>query len=126
MYDENWQPIKLIFDYKFSNWNEIINANRMNRFVGASLKKKEMEIAQKFLIDKPRVLHYPIKINCIWHIKNINSDLDNKCIKPILDVMQEMGILENDNIKHIREINHKAVKSDRDYLEMEIIEDEVC
>lgn len=121
MYDENWQPIKLIFDYKFSNWNEVININRMNRFAGASLKKKEMEIARMFLQDKPKILHYPITINCTWYVKNLNSDLDNKCIKPILDVMQEMGILENDNIKHIEAINHKAVKADKDYLEMEII-----
>ena len=32
-----------------------------------------------------------------------------------------MGILENDNIKHIECITHKAVKSDKDYLEMEIV-----
>lgn len=36
--------------------------------------------------------------------------------------MQEMGILENDNIKHITEINHKAIKDTKDYLVMEIKE----
>ena len=36
--------------------------------------------------------------------------------------MQELNILENDNIKHIPEINHKAVKDKRDYLEIEIEE----
>lgn len=34
--------------------------------------------------------------------------------------MQIMGILENDNIKHISEINHKAIKDSKDYLILEI------
>ena len=33
-----------------------------------------------------------------------------------------MGILENDNIKHIPIINHKAIKDEDDYLEIEILE----
>ena len=38
--------------------------------------------------------------------------------------MQKMGILENDNIKHITNIEYQAIKDNRDYLEMEIIENE--
>ena len=38
--------------------------------------------------------------------------------------MQKMGILENDNIKHITGIEYQATKDDKDYLEMEIIENE--
>lgn len=112
---------KIIFDYKFSNWNEIISANRANKFLGATLKKREMETAMCFLEDVPNIDNYPITINCIWHCKNMNQDLDNKSLKPILDGMQKMGILENDNIKHIECITHRAVKSDKDYLEMEIV-----
>jgi len=123
---ELYKNIKIVFDYKFANWNEIINANRTNFIIGASQKKKEMEIAKKFLIGKPKIRHYPIKINCTWYVKNLNSDLDNKSLKCILDAMQQIGMLENDNIKHIIEINHKTVKSDRDYLEMEIIENGIC
>jgi hypothetical protein len=36
--------------------------------------------------------------------------------------MQNLGILENDNIKHINEITHKAVKDDTEFVEMEIID----
>ena len=56
------------------------------------------------------------------HINNFNSDLDNKSLKSVLDCMQKMGILENDNINHIREINHKSVKDEKDFLEIEIEE----
>jgi len=33
-----------------------------------------------------------------------------------------VGMLENDNINHIPIITHKAVKSNKDYLEIEIKE----
>ena len=38
--------------------------------------------------------------------------------------MQKMEILENDNIKHITGIEYQAIKDNKDYLEMEIIENE--
>lgn len=37
--------------------------------------------------------------------------------------MQKMGILENDNIKHITKIEYEAVKDNKDYLEMDIIDE---
>ena len=61
---------------------------------------------------------------CRWHIKNSCNDLDNKSIKSVLDKMKKMGILENDNIKHITGIEYQAIKDNKDYLEMEIIEAE--
>lgn len=114
--------MKILIDYKLDNWNETININRRNKYAAASKKKKEMEIIRNFLIGKPKITKYPIRLNCIWHVKNVGSDLDNKSLKSVLDSMQEAGILENDNCKHINEINHKAVKDVKDYLEIEIEE----
>ena len=114
--------MKIVIDYKLDNWNDTININRRNKYAGASQKKKEMGIIKMFLIGKPKIQYYPIKLNCTWHVKNIGSDLDNKSLKAVLDTMQEVGILENDNINHINEINHIAIKDTKDYLEIEIIE----
>lgn len=114
--------IKIVIDYKLDNWNNVISYNRVDKYVGAREKKREMNIVKLFLLNTPKIEKYPIKINCIWHTSNLGSDLDNKCIKAVLDQMQEMGILENDNIKHIPEINYKAVKDLKDYLVMEIEE----
>ena len=114
--------MKILIDYKLDNWNEIINQNRRNRYAGANQKRKEMERIKWFLIGKPKINKYPIELNCTWYVKNLGSDLDNKSLKAVLDAMQQVGILENDNIKHIPIINHKAVKSDKDYLEIEIKE----
>ena len=38
--------------------------------------------------------------------------------------MQNLGILENDNIKHINKITHIAIKDDIEYVELEIKESE--
>lgn len=114
--------MKIIVDYKLDNWNDTINVNRRNKYAAASKKKKEMDIVRNFLIGKSKITKYPIRLNCVWHVKNVGSDLDNKSLKAVLDSMQEVGILENDNIKHIPEINHKAVKDVKDYLEIEIEE----
>lgn len=75
-----------------------------------------------FIKRMKKIDKYPVKISCRWHISNSNADLDNKSLKSILDAMQIMGILENDNIKHITEINYKAIKDKTDYVEIEVEE----
>lgn len=114
--------MKIIVDYKLDNWNDTININRRNKFMAAKRKKIEMGYVRYFLVGKPKIEKYPVKLICTWHVKNMGSDLDNKSIKAVLDEMQELGILENDNITHINEITYKAVKDKKDYLEMNIIE----
>ena len=114
--------MKIIIDYKLDNWNETIACNRANRYVGANRKKKESRIVMMYLLGIKPIKKYPIQLNCTWHVSNLNSDLDNKSLKVVLDTMQSMGILENDNIKHIPMINHKAVKDKKDYLEIDIEE----
>ena len=114
--------IKIKIDYKTDGWNEIIAYDRANKFIGAQRKKREMQIIKFFLVGVPKIEKYPIKITFNWYIKNFASDLDNRSTKVILDAMQSMGILKNDNCKHIREIVHKAYKSEKDYLVMEIEE----
>jgi len=112
----------VLIDLKLENWNDIIRDCRSNRFKANKLKKEEMQNIGYFIRRMPKIEKYPVKINCIWHIKNTNSDLDNKSIKSVLDCMQLLGILENDNIKHINEINYKAVRDEKEYLEIEVVE----
>lgn len=112
--------MKIIIDYKLDNLNDLINKCRGNKYGANLVKKKEMRDISYFLIGIKPIEKYPIKINCEWHVKNLGSDLDNKLLKSVLDAMQNEGILENDNINHINEINNKAVKDKKDYLVMEI------
>ena len=107
---------------KLDNWNDIINNNRVNKYLANSHKQHEMSDISWFVRHLPQIQKYPIEIVFKWHIKNSRCDLDNKSIKSILDCMQNEGILENDNINHINKITHIAIKDKEEYVEMEIIE----
>lgn len=112
--------MRIIINYKLDNWNDTIKHCRGNKYGANSQKKREMEIIKLFLMNVQPIKKYPIKIDCEWHVTNIGGDLDNKSLKAVLDQMQIMGILENDNINHIPQINHRAVKDKTDYLVLEI------
>lgn len=112
--------MKIIIDYKLNNWNDTIKHCRYNKYSANSIKQKEMDIVGYYLRNVPRITEYPIELKCMWHVRNINSDLDNKSLKSVLDEMQKLSIIENDNIKHINKITYEAIKDDKDYLEIEI------
>ena len=112
--------MKIIIPMKLDNWNDIINSNRTNKFIGASRKKKEMKDISYFIRSMPKIEKYPIKIKFIWHVKNQRKDLDNMSVKSILDCMQNLGKLENDNITHINEIIHTTIKDKEEFVEVEI------
>lgn len=112
--------MKVVIPMKLDNWNDTIKRCRANKYGANSHKKAEMKDISWFVRQIPRINKYPVKMAFKWHIKNSGSDLDNKSIKSILDCMQNLGILENDNIKHINQITHTAVKDTEDFVEMEI------
>lgn len=117
---EKEKSIKCIIPMKLNNWNDIINDCRRNKFSANSHKQKEMKDIAYFIRKIPKIEEYPIRVIFKWHIKSKVSDLDNKSVKSILDCMQSLGILENDNVKYIREIIYIAEIDKEDYVEMEI------
>lgn len=114
--------MKYKIGYKLDNWNETISKCRGNKFGANATKKKEMQVVEYYLRNIKKIKKYPIELKFTWHVKNINSDLDNKSVKSILDAMQKMGILENDNIKHIPKITYVAIKDISDFVELEVKE----
>ena len=112
----------VMIDLKLDNLNDIVKHSRRNKYLANQKKQKEMELIGYYINKLKPVKHYPITLNCEWHIKTATADLDNKVLKSVLDQMQKAGIIANDNIKHINEINNKAVKDSKDYLILEIIE----
>lgn len=73
--------MKIIIDMKLQTWNETINQNRRNKYMANKIKQDEMSIIAYYLLKVSKIKKYPVRIVCKWHIKNINSDLDNKSIK---------------------------------------------
>lgn len=112
--------MKVIIPMKLYNWNDTIKQCRANKYGANSHKKAEMRAIAYYLNKIPRITQYPVKMTFKWHIKSAISDLDNKSVKSILDCLQNIGKLENDNIKYINEIHYIAVKDTKDYVEMEI------
>lgn len=111
---------KITIYLKLDNWNDTIKRCRGNKYSANSHKKAEMKQLSFFLNKISKIDKYPVKMTFKWHIKSSNSDLDNKSIKSILDAMQNIGKLENDNIKHINEIKYIAIPDKREFVEMEI------
>ena len=108
---------------KLDNLNDLINKCRTNKYSANSHKQKEMKDISWFIRQIPPIKKYPIEITFRWHLKNSRADLDNCLEKNILDCMQNLGILENDNIKHINAIHHYAIIDKEEYVEMEIEEE---
>lgn len=94
----------LVIDGRLPSLNEYINACRVNRYAGASMKKKCQdailwEIRRQIKAD----IDTPVVITFKWYEPNRKRDLDNICFakKFILDALQESGRLENDNWRHV-------------------------
>lgn len=82
--------------------NEIINADRQNRFAGARLKRRAMDAVAPYLPKTP--LTTPVTVDIHFCSKNARKDPDNiaaGATKIIFDAMQRAGILENDGQKQI-------------------------
>lgn len=114
--------MKIKIPLRLYNWNDIISQCRGNKYNANLHKKQEMSDISWFVRKIPPITKYPIELVFNWHIANVRSDLDNKSVKSILDCMQNLGILENDNVKHIKKITHIAIIDKEEYIEMEILE----
>lgn len=84
------------------------------------LKKDEMEVVRYSTIGIKPITDYPVEIVFLWHIKNINSDIDGRCAKNILDGLVNARILQNDSLKYINKITHEYIKDTKDYVELTI------
>ena len=113
---------KIILDYKFLNLNETINISRRNVYMANNSKKKEMEVVRMSTIGIKKIENYPVEIVFLWHIKNINSDIDNKIPKNICDSLVNTGILKGDSLKYISKITHTYILDKKDFVEVLIEE----
>lgn len=96
---------KLIIKGELTDLNKYIFAERSNRFVGASIKKKNTELVeQEILIQRLKPITEPVSIHITWYVKNGRKDPDNVAFakKFILDGLVKMGVLQNDTMKEIK------------------------
>lgn len=84
--------------------NDVILANRSNKYGGAAMKKRaEERIAIDLRMAKLKPCTRPVRIYCTWIEPNRKRDPDNiaSAKKFILDTLVREGILAGDGWKHI-------------------------
>lgn len=97
--------------------NEYINAERTNRFIASSIKKKMTDICIKScscLLDTDIDKNGLYDVFCQWNVTNNKKDSDNVFfgIKFILDGLVKGGVLKGDGRKNIRHISHSIFTKD--------------
>lgn len=94
---------------ELTDLNRYIDAERSNRYAGASIKKRETEkVAWSCVEQKLKPIHGPVGINCTWYTPDERKDADNVAFatKFILDGMVEAGILQGDGRKFVHSFMH--------------------
>lgn len=94
----------MYIDYDFPNWNKYIEAERSNKYIASSMKKKEKEIIKLLCRNWKPIEKYPVTIKITKYVKTKNTDVDNIRIKGLIDGLVEIGVLKNDNLNYIKEI----------------------
>ena len=107
--------------------NELISANRANRYKGAALKK-ETDTLIRFVIRAavrrgecwPVVL--PAAVNLHFQERNRRRDLDNvfSSAKFILDAMKAEGIIRDDSQRYVRILAYSFEVGDADEITVTI------
>lgn len=107
--------------------NEVIEANRRNKYEGNKIKKDNETIVIYYARRgklKP-ITNYPVKVVFRWFEKDRRRDWDNviSAQKFILDGLQKGGYLKGDGQKYVDCIEHyEAIDKDKPRIEVEIIE----
>ena len=87
--------------------NEHDNANRANRYGGASMKKKATSLCatyvKKAMNEGFEIEKQPTNFEFDWYLKNRRKDKDNVAFakKYIFDGMVSAGLMDNDGWKQI-------------------------
>lgn len=101
---------KLRIEGRLPSMNDVIKANRSNKFAGNTLKQKATnEVALAAKQQKLKSFTKKINLEFIWHCKDRRRDKDNimSAQKFILDGLQKADVIKNDGWKEIGEIKHQ-------------------
>lgn len=105
---------------KFPGMNEIVNADRKHWAIGAKLKKQSTEAILSQLPDAK--ISTPARFNFVL-ATSTRKDPDNLSAgfnKAFFDALQVKGLIPNDSIREITSINYTFVRSEEDYVDVEV------
>lgn len=115
---------------KLPSLNDVIEKNRSNRYVGAKFKKGiEERIGWAIIEAVATKTLKPVTTPCVveieWHEATMRRDVDNiqSSQKFILDAMVKNGILKNDSRRYVKQIYHKVIDDNSNYVVVRIFEE---
>ena len=117
--------LEFIIKEKLPSLNDVICANRANRYAGAKLKKEiETSIGWAIKAAALKPITNPCVINIEWHEATKRRDVDNihSSVKFILDALVKHGILKNDSRKYVKQIYHEVIDDTENYVVVRIKE----
>lgn len=105
---------QIVIPGRLPGLNEIIDANRRNRYAGAQQKKDAQFLIRLMAKDLPK-LREPVRLDYVWYEPDRRRDWDNIMAgqKFIQDTLVEMRRLYNDGWNNICAITHEF-RTDRD------------
>jgi Holliday junction resolvase RusA-like endonuclease len=114
---------------RLPSMNEVIAANRTNKYVGAKIKREAEDIIGQYiriarLKGTIKPTREPVEIEIEWHERTKKRDCDNiqSAQKFVLDALQKQGILINDNRRYVRQIYSKIIDDTADFVEVTLRE----
>jgi len=114
--------MKFYIDYDPINWNAYIDAERSNRYKASAIKKAETQ-AIKLLARRLKYEgSYPVKMTLTKHYKDKRQDLDGFRFKGVIDGLVKAGVIKNDNLNCIQEINIRCCFDNKVGIDIEIKE----
>ena len=110
-------PLYYEMEYKTKNNKNVLINNNWYRNVHYQIANKVKHYYKELVLKqiKEPIKLDKVRIECNLFYKSNVSDLDNYSIilKFLLDPLQEIGVLVNDNVKFVKEINWKVIEQDK-------------
>ena len=117
-----------VIQQRLPSMNDVIAANRVNKYNGAKLKRETEELICQYINvarykGQIKPVDYPVILDIKWHERTKKRDCDNihSGVKYILDAMQKTGIIKNDSRRYVKQIFHTVIDDERDYVEVLIV-----
>lgn len=117
-----------VIQQRLPSMNDVIAANRANKYNGAKLKRETEELIGQYINvaryrGQLKPVDYPVILDIKWHERTKKRDADNihSSVKFILDALQKQGIIVNDSRRYVKQIFHTIIDDDKDYVEILLV-----
>lgn len=109
---------------KLPSLNEYIEANRINRFKAAKMKRDTEEAIMIYMRQLPK-FNNPVRIHFLWYEENRRRDVDNVAFgkKFIIDALVKMKKIDNDGQRYVKGVSDSFEIADKAKVIVTIMED---